>query len=90
MPPVQPDLLAHEEHDRIFKEEIIPEYFAGRAPQAKPEVVFLAGQPGAGKSGLRDAAMKTKFSAPPQLPVMSDPDDLRGFHPRYLQHAKDD
>jgi Zeta toxin len=42
--------LSDEENRRIFREEIVPREFAGLTPQETPTVVFLVGQPGAGKT----------------------------------------
>lgn len=46
-----------------------------------PTVIILAGQSGAGKSGLTDQA-KSDF-APDALPVLVDIDELRETHPAY-------
>ena len=42
--------LPEEENRRIFWERIVPREFAGSIPQEIPTVVFLVGQPGAGKT----------------------------------------
>jgi hypothetical protein len=42
-------LLSEAAARRIFEEEILPEELAAGTPQAAPCVVFVAGQPGAGK-----------------------------------------
>jgi hypothetical protein len=48
------DLTRHQlpadEHDRIFTEEIVPQHLADLTPQPSPVVVFVGGQPGAGKT----------------------------------------
>ena len=43
-------VLSPAEGRRIFLEDIVPDLLAGPEPQAKPVVVALVGQHGAGKS----------------------------------------
>lgn len=51
-------------------------------PATKPRAVLLAGQPGAGKSNAREAALK-ELSEGGDGAVVVDPDDARAAHPRY-------
>ncbi|MFD3699629.1 zeta toxin family protein [Streptomyces sp. NPDC058646] len=46
--------LPEAENERIFRELIVPDLLAGRVPQATPTVVFIIGQPGAGKSRVTE------------------------------------
>lgn len=70
------------EHERIFRERIVPREFADAVPSPSPAVVLLGGQPGCGKSGLLDAA--TDYLSTPTAPaVQIVGDDLRDYHPDY-------
>lgn len=46
--------LPREESERIFRERIVPDLPQGRASQEASTVVFLVGQPGAGKSRVTE------------------------------------
>jgi UDP-N-acetylglucosamine kinase len=51
--------MATASFDRVFEERILPSRYLARAvPVAEPTVVFIAGQPGAGKSTTRAAILK--------------------------------
>jgi len=43
-------LLSSDQGRRIFRERIVPDLLDGQEPQARPTVVFLMGQQGAGKT----------------------------------------
>jgi predicted ABC-type ATPase len=74
----QESRLDSQEHARIFNETILPRSTVqSTTPQAHPRAIVLAGQPGAGKGNLADAA-KLEFS---NDIVKIDPDELRRFHP---------
>ncbi|MBV8590650.1 MAG: zeta toxin family protein, partial [Acetobacteraceae bacterium] len=77
--------LSLSEHKRIFEREIKPDNLEGLEPVLRPKMFMLGGQPGAGKSNVREAITK-KF--PNALTV--DPDELRTYHPRYVQLVKED
>jgi Zeta toxin len=74
-------LLSPDEGRRIFREQIVPGLLAGPEPQEEPTVVFLVGQPGAGKtraaSMLADALNKRGGFAD------LDTDLYRPYHPQY-------
>ncbi|WP_256775095.1 MULTISPECIES: zeta toxin family protein [unclassified Stenotrophomonas] len=72
------DALTKEEHARILREQIFPQYnLDSLASHEKPVAVILGGQPGSGKGGLSRAA-----SAELGRDVITvDPDELRDFHP---------
>ncbi|WP_405869928.1 zeta toxin family protein [Streptomyces zaomyceticus] len=46
--------LPEADNQRIFRERITPDLMEGCAPQETPTVVFLVGQPGAGKSRVTE------------------------------------
>ncbi|GAB7109607.1 hypothetical protein JCM4814A_79220 [Streptomyces phaeofaciens JCM 4814] len=46
--------LPEQENERIFRVRIVPDLLEGRASQETPTVVFLVGQPGAGKSRVTE------------------------------------
>jgi hypothetical protein len=47
------DKLSAEDHNRIFREEILPEYkLSEKTNLDQPKAIILAGQPDAGKGGL--------------------------------------
>jgi UDP-N-acetylglucosamine kinase len=50
-------LLSEAAARRIFEEEILPEELAAGTPQAAPCGVFVAGQPGAGKTTTTEAVI---------------------------------
>jgi len=51
--------LPEAENQRIFRERIVPDLLEGRAAQDTPTVVFLVGQPGAGKSKVTELVART-------------------------------
>jgi predicted ABC-type ATPase len=74
----RPDRLSKEEHQRIFRDELLPEAGLDRfTPQEHPKAIILAGQPGAGKGGLVRAT-RQEFGSD-IFPI--DPDEQRQFHP---------
>lgn len=70
--------LSPEEHARIFREEILPEYrLPSKTTLEHPKAIILGGQPGAGKGSLVNAARaELRGDA-----VVVDPDALRQAHP---------
>lgn len=78
--------LDKETHARVFAEEVVPGSRLHRTTaQEAPRAIITAGQPGAGKSRLVEAA-EAEFS---KNTVVVDPDRLRGLHPdiRELRQA---
>jgi hypothetical protein len=60
-----------------YYQEIVSELFADNPPSDYPRVVLLGGQPGSGKTRMRDLAVD-------ELPsVVINADDLRDYHPMY-------
>lgn len=74
-----PDRLSKEEHNRIFREEVLPDSGIDNfVTQERPRAIILAGQPGAGKGSLKGAILaEFDYSI---FPV--DPDEQREFHPQ--------
>ncbi|QNR97713.1 zeta toxin family protein [Stenotrophomonas sp. 169] len=72
------DLLSKEDHERIFRERIMPEErLAAATSLDSPKAIILGGQPGAGKGGLARAASSELRGDV----IAIDPDALREFHP---------
>jgi predicted ABC-type ATPase len=83
------DRLSPAESDSIYRETIAPFFLNPVSPTTgTPRAVFLAGQPGAGKSDLAAKAMREFRSNGGCVTV--NPDDMRVYHPRYLEDAKED
>ncbi|MGV9920823.1 zeta toxin family protein [Streptomyces cellulosae] len=81
--------LPPEENERIFRERIVPDLLHGRASQETPTVVFLVGQPGAGKSRVTEmvAAQLNRHGGF----VDVDSDLYKPYHPAYAElMAQDD
>jgi len=75
--------LDKSEHQLILKSKIIPARTAGLRSCEAPQAIILAGQPGAGKSGL---AMKSiTANSFKQNHIKIDIDELRIAHPKYEQ-----
>lgn len=70
----------------IFNEQIRP--FLTGQPQSDPVVLWVGGQPGAGKSTVQSAILR-RLGRSSAFPL--DGDDLLTHHPRYAElHAKND
>lgn len=73
------------EHQRIFTDLIVPFHLGAPEPRRHPVVVYVVGQPGAGKTaasiqvirGMRKGAVRVSS------------DDFRAFHPNYAQLLAD-
>ena len=81
-------LLPEEENRRIFRDAIVGDLLAGRRPQSEPVVVFLVGQPGAGKSRVADA-LGRQLSARGGF-VEVDSDLYKPYHPAYDALLRED
>lgn len=81
--------LPEEQNQRIFRERIVPDLLAGRAPQETPTVVFLVGQPGAGKSRVTEM-VADKLNQHGGFADI-DSDLYKPYHPAYAElMARDD
>src|SRR5690606_9230334 len=68
-----------EQHAHIFKNEILIEpWYTEVNNQERPRAIIMAGQPGAGKGGLVNAAKAELHHDV----VTIDPDELRNYHPQ--------
>ena len=82
-------LLSESKNARILRERIVPQQMAEVAPQVQPVVVFLVGQPGAGKA--RASAMLADSLNARGGFVDVDSDLYKPYHPRYAElMARDD
>jgi predicted ABC-type ATPase len=68
--------LNERDHARYYR-LIVSELFTGNTISDQPRAVLLGGQPGSGKTKMRELAMK-EFSS-----VVINADDLREYHPMY-------
>ena len=68
--------LSEQVHLERYK-EIIAKNLSGDNVSDHPRVVMLGGQPGSGKTKMRELAEKETKS------VIINADDLRDFHPEY-------
>ncbi|MFD8292440.1 zeta toxin family protein [Streptomyces lavendulae] len=81
--------LPEAENRRIFHMGIVPELLERRAPQTTPTVVFLIGQPGAGKSRLTEMVAAALNQHGGFVDV--DSDLYKPYHPDYdVLMAQDD
>jgi predicted ABC-type ATPase len=78
------DRLYPELHDALLK--WISLTYLNHSTHRYPKAVILAGQPGAGKSHVREEVAKSMDKDV----VIIDPDELRNFHPRYKKHSNED
>ncbi|MER8188397.1 zeta toxin family protein [Kitasatospora sp. NPDC094015] len=77
--------LSADEHDFVFDAVIVPTMLSGVVPQEKPVVVFIAGQPGAGKTRAAQLVNRSLHSA-----VHLSGDDFKVLHPDYPQLLQTD
>ncbi|WP_051857080.1 zeta toxin family protein [Streptomyces sp. NRRL S-1868] len=78
--------LSAEEHRWIFDELIVPDLLARSTPQERPIVVYVTGQPGAGKTRMTPMLRRTLRGRP----VRINGDDFKAAHPDYLQLLKEE
>ncbi|MFJ9555583.1 zeta toxin family protein [Nocardiopsis sp. NPDC101807] len=69
--------MTPEELRRVFEERVVPYLFGGRTPSGGATVVFITGQPGAGKTRAQEYVLREHPDA-----VVIDRDDLRKFQQR--------
>ncbi|MEW1926394.1 zeta toxin family protein [Streptomyces sp. NPDC088360] len=73
--------LPESDNARIFNERIVPDLLEGRSPQTTPTVVFLIGQPGAGKSRVTELVADVLNKRGGFVDV--DSDLYKPYHPSY-------
>ncbi len=84
----QPVRLEEAEARRIFRDKIVPRELAQGVPQAEPLAIFVAGQPGAGKTATTRsllARLEDRGGG-----VVVDADLYKGYHPRYATLQQED
>ncbi|WP_346094417.1 zeta toxin family protein [Streptomyces olivaceiscleroticus] len=77
--------LSAEEHRWIFDELIVPSYLSGITAQDAPRVIYVMGQPGAGKTRAARLILRTLRGGPAHLVG----DDFKAAHPDYHQLLQD-
>ncbi|MEU5062228.1 MULTISPECIES: zeta toxin family protein [unclassified Streptomyces] len=77
--------LSAEEHRGIFDELIAPSYLREITPRDTPTVVYVMGQPGAGKARAARLILRTLRDRPTHLVS----DDFKASHPDYHQLLQD-
>ncbi|MET8427785.1 zeta toxin family protein [Nocardia sp. NPDC004860] len=81
--------LPETENERIFRQRIVPQLLSGRTSHDRPTVVFLTGQPGAGKN--RVSMMLADVLNARGGFVDVDSDLYKPYHPQYDELlARDD
>ncbi|MCC9706536.1 zeta toxin family protein [Streptomyces sp. MNU76] len=80
--------LSDAENRRIFRERIVPDLLAGRLGQETPTVVFLVGQPGAGKSRVTEMVAGALNRHGGFADV--DSDLYKPYHPAYARLMAED
>lgn len=74
--------LSDAENERIFRSEILPDYLPPETGRAEhPLLVFLGGQPGAGKTALLTSSQTELEKQGPTIRIVGD--DLRAYHPAF-------
>ncbi|AEB48034.1 zeta toxin family protein [Micromonospora maris] len=81
-------LLPEHESQRIFHDEIAPEELAHGVPQDQPVVVFVAGQPGAGKT-MTTLSVKRELDRRGGAIVVNS-DFYKPYHPEYSRLLRED
>jgi predicted ABC-type ATPase len=74
-------LLSEAESERIFRDEIVPAELEGALGVERPRVIFVAGQPGAGKTRTTQAVVEAMESRGGAVVVNSD--FYKPFHPEH-------
>jgi len=70
--------LPEDLHEQVFREKIVPASGLNEhTSQTRPRAIILAGQPGAGKTRLKDVSREDLL----KNAIVVDPDDLRDFYP---------
>ncbi|MER5642664.1 zeta toxin family protein [Kitasatospora sp. NPDC002227] len=77
--------LSRDEHDFVFDAMVVPLMLSAVTTQEKPVVVFVAGQPGAGKTRASRLVHRSLHR-----PVHLSGDDFKVLHPDYLRLLRTD
>jgi energy-coupling factor transporter ATP-binding protein EcfA2 len=78
--------LSAQEHRWVFDTLIVPDLLERAVPQEKPVVVYVMGQPGAGKTTMTPLVRRALRG----FPVRLSSDDFRASHPDYFQLLRDE
>ena len=87
MDKIQTDLLTRGELITA-KRQIARRYFANRAPADAPRLIYVTGMAGAGKTTFIQNHQVLKAAT--DEGILINFDDLRVFHPRYVNHVRCD
>ena len=81
--------LSPERNESIFRNDILPDYLpATMTPAARPRMILLGGQPGAGKTAVLIASQAELDQAGPTIRIVGD--DLRSYHPQFRMFQRQD
>ena len=86
-------LLSDQEIDRILNQEIYPEHIGDvmRPRNHQSELIYIAGQPGSGKSRYEKVITEGLNLQEPNTTIAINCDDMRDYHPRFADlQAEDD
>lgn len=81
-------LLSEDENARIFRDDIVPKRLDHAVSVQHPVAVFVAGQPGAGKTSTTEAVMDVLAGSGGAIVVNSD--YYKPFHPKYDRLLQED
>jgi hypothetical protein len=73
--------LSDHENERIFREDIVADHLSGLSPQQRPVVVFIGGQPGAGKTATTAHVLRSLSERGTPAHVCGD--IYKPYHPAY-------
>jgi hypothetical protein len=77
-----PKRVGTEKHDKIFRQQVIPDLLSDAAADLRhPTVVFLGGQPGVGKSSSKELVFAAFADRGDILDLGVD--HMRSFHPAF-------
>lgn len=81
--------LSPERNESIFRTDILPDYLPEtKRPAARPRMILLGGQPGAGKTAVLIASQTELEQSGPTIRIVGD--DLRSYHPQFRAFQKQD
>ncbi|TFE92620.1 zeta toxin, partial [Shinella sumterensis] len=76
-------------NENIFRNDILPDYLPETMrPVARPRMILLGGQPGAGKTAVLVASHAELDQSGPTIRIVGD--DLRSYHPQFRAFQKQD
>lgn len=81
--------LSPERNESIFRNDILPDYLPDTIrPAARPRMILLGGQPGAGKTAVLIASHTELEQSGPTIRIVGD--ELRTYHPQFRAFQKQD